>query len=161
MAADALDPRSPPGAVVLSWAARYVGIPFAPCGFDPSGCHCWGIVHLVYRRELGIALPQYDTIAFDDVRAVARRVRDEAALADWTPVVGPRRDFDVVLMATLSTDGAGALRRFAGHVGLAVGATHILHVEQGIDAICVAADHAGLRQRIIGSYRHISEIVAS
>ena len=40
-----------------AWWNRYVGIPFAPGGNGVSGCDCWGLVRLVYRREFRIELP--------------------------------------------------------------------------------------------------------
>ena len=32
---------------------------FSRKGAVETGCDCWGLVCLIYRRELGIALPQY------------------------------------------------------------------------------------------------------
>ena len=37
----------------------YVGVPFQSKGRNETGCDCWGLVCLIYRRELGIALPEY------------------------------------------------------------------------------------------------------
>ena len=37
----------------------YIGIPFANHGRDLVGVDCWGLVTIVYRRELQIVLPDY------------------------------------------------------------------------------------------------------
>lgn len=138
----------------MHWAVRYVGVPFREIGFDLSGCHCWGLVVLVYRNERGIALPRHDTINAEQLLATARAFASSSAVPPWQPVRDDRRDFDVVLMGADEKDGDGVLRRYPSHIGLAVGRNRVLHVERGVDAVCVPSSHWTVCHRIIGAWRH-------
>jgi probable lipoprotein NlpC len=138
----------------MHWSARYVGIPFIDRGYDATGCHCWGLAHLVYHRECGIVLPRHDTITIDQLKERVRAIYTASMMPPWVPVTDECRDFDVVLMAVSAKDDAGRPRRFAGHIGVAVGPRLVLHVERGTDAVCVPVNHFSIRHRLLGVWRH-------
>ena len=119
------------------WAAGYLGIPFAAKGRDRGGADCWGLVRLIYREQLGIMLldaaDAYDAalMAPGATRADLGRLAVIIAAGvapDWReePFFAARV-FDLLLLPI-----AGQ----ACHVALYVGDLHILHVEEGIDAMC-------------------------
>lgn len=150
MAVNARNARPDAGPVPVAveartWAGRYVGIPYVARGFDRSGCHCFGLVHLVYREHLGIELPSHDGIDPSDSLSIARAFRQARLTTPWREVTGPRRDFDLVLMLQGNVPM---------HVGIAVGSRRILHVEEGVCAMCIDAGHPFYRHRIVGTYRH-------
>lgn len=129
----------------MSWAGRYVGIPYVKRGFDRAGCHCWGLVHLVYREQCGIDLPMHEAVIPGDGIAIARAFRKARLLSPWCDVSGDRRDFDLLLMLKGNVPM---------HVGIAVGPRKLLHVEEGTATMCVAAVHPFYRSRIVAAYRH-------
>lgn len=130
--------------VVTHWAAKYIGIPFADLGFDETGCHCWGLVCLVYQRELGITLPRYDLWTAKQLLEAARAFKRDHDLPPWN-AVGARKDFDVVLM-----NARGVMR----HAGVAVGPDRVLHVRQGIRTTCVPQDNYSVAGSIAAARRH-------
>jgi cell wall-associated NlpC family hydrolase len=138
---------------VPGWVGAYVGVPFVERGYDFCGCHCWGLVWLVYRIEHGIDLARDDTVTASDIATFARAVDRSKALPPWQPVDGPRKTYDVVLMAAIERSNDRLYRR-AAHVGIAVGSDRVLHVEKGADAVCVPVDDHSIRNRVLQSYRH-------
>lgn len=121
-------------APLAAWAGDYVGIPFAPKGYDRAGLNCWGLACLVYAERLGIALPRGEE-AYDEkllahgaklpeLRRLARVLN--AGKSDWREVE-QAKVFDVLLLPI-----GDALC----HVALYVGDLHILHVEEGSETCC-------------------------
>lgn len=146
MALSALDQRQTSRSLSVNWATKYVGIPFIKRGFDESGCHCWGLVVLVFRRELGIELPTYGEISATDLMMLASGYQVEHT---WSEVKASLCAFDVVPMTDART------RRLNAHAGVMSSPSHILHVEPGIGAVNMPIDHMMLRDRVIfGAYRH-------
>jgi hypothetical protein len=79
------------------WWEAYRGIPYASRGADRAGCWCWGLAQLIYREQLGIALPAFAGEADE---------QDRIALAEalglrggsWFEVpAGEARVFDLAL----------------------------------------------------------------
>lgn len=133
--------------MIATWAADYIGIPFAEFGRNRLGCDCWGLVRLVYADRLGVDLPSYAA----DYTGTAER--DEinrligGQMSAWRPVGEPAVG-DVVLI------------RIAGracHVGVVVGPDTMLHVEKGTDASIAKLTAPAWARRIDGYYRHESQ----
>ncbi len=137
---------------MTAWLTRYLGLPFLDGGRGPGGCDCWGLVRLVYERELGIELPSYgDTSAHDLMRA-ARAIDAGKDGEAWRPVqAGALQPFDVVVMRY-------AGRRLVGHVGLATGPRSVLHIEEFSAAVHIPLNHWSIRERIACYRRHISRL---
>lgn len=131
----------------MSWSCAYVGIPYADLGRSETGCDCWGLLRLVYGRELGIALPAY-TGAYacaGERREVDALVASEQACGPWRPVAEIRA-FDLLLFRV------GAYR---SHVGVAIDGTRMLHMD-GEDQARVATRLAPRwASRFAGAFRHV------
>ena len=137
------------------WVAPYVGVPFCESGFTRSGCHCWGLVHLIYREVAGIDLPRYDPVLSADHAGCAAEMQAAVDCGPWRAVADRPSDLDVVLMSAIIRD-LGRLRRYACHVGVVVGESHLLHVEPGTESVCIPLNFFSIRRRVIGFYRHAS-----
>lgn len=127
------------------WANDFVGLPWLAGGRSRSGLDCWGIVHLVYREALDIALPSYDG---SDPAALADNAPlfDAAAKEPWRIVpMGDEREFDVGLFRV----GAHPC-----HVGVVTRAGRMLHVQDGCMSRIEHYGHGPWAHRLLGFYRH-------
>jgi cell wall-associated NlpC family hydrolase len=131
---------------------RYIGIPFVESGYSPDGCHCWGLVCLVYALELNVWLPRHDVISAKDLMRIASEVDEQIAAGPWVEVTW-QRAYDVVLMRSVKRVG-NRLIQAPAHFGIAAGPNHVLHVEEGSEAVCVFRSHPSVAGRILGAYRN-------
>ncbi len=125
------------------WWERYIGLPF---GEAPGQVTCWGLVVLVYRRELGIELPLYGEISAHDLIRIAKAMKAGDVDDGWR-VVGVPRAFDVVAMRG-PTGGSAVV-----HVGVMIDHSRMLHVEEASDAAIVPVSHWTVAARITGYRR--------
>lgn len=125
------------------WWERYVGLPFGEAAGQVT---CWGLVVLVYRRELGIELPLYGEISAHDLIRIAKAMKAGDAQDGWR-VVGTPGAFDVVAMR--GPNGGSAVV----HVGVMIDGTRMLHVEEASHAVIVPVTHWTVAARITGYRR--------
>lgn len=133
------------------WVEKYIRIPFVELGFDKEGCHCWGLVCFVYKKELGIDLPKYDNITADQIRAMLLAKDEQIKSGNWLPAVGPYQRMDVIVLTGADDKGRNVER----HVGLYAGNGYVLHVEKGTDSTCDHVDSIMFKQRIRRAYRYV------
>jgi cell wall-associated NlpC family hydrolase len=130
----------------MSWASRYVGLPFKDGGRDFKGVDCWGLVRLVLAQEHGIALPSYGEIGADEIARVAEKIAEESALDPWRQVdKADARAFDVVVMLR---------RKQPVHIGILTTPNTVLHIERKIFAVNLPLDHRSLAARPMLFFRH-------
>lgn len=107
----------------MSWSNKYIGIPQMDMGRSEQGCDCWGLVRLVYARELNIPLPDYlGTYVSPEEQAEIAALIDQAEAnpaRPWQAVDHPA-PFDVLLFRR------GRLR---SHIGVAVSPSLMLHMD--------------------------------
>lgn len=152
MAGDPHHARAASRPLSISWADKYVGIPWSTDGADFSGCNCWTLVRLALRTEHGIELPIYGEVSAIDIARAARRISTDSGTRPWRKVESPH-EFDVALMTARTSSEAGH-RTVPGHVGIMTSATHVLHVWLATDAVAMPINHPRLQQKILGFYRH-------
>jgi cell wall-associated NlpC family hydrolase len=129
----------------MSWANRYVGIPWKEKGRDWDGIDCWGTVYLPYKFERDIALPDYlDWYSTtDELQCIVEAIGQEKC-GQWEKVfrLNEAQAFDVLVMRR------GA---YPSHVGLMVDYRHFLHITRNSDSYIERLDN--VKMRIEGVYR--------
>jgi cell wall-associated NlpC family hydrolase len=133
------------------WAHRYVGLPAAERGREPStGLDCWGLVRLVLAREAGIDAPSWEEAYSGFCSVDDARVLIESVHAGWEEIDVTRGDplqsFDVLLFNGL---------RSALHVGVAVDGETFLHVDPFVTLTAAVERWRGPKweSRMRGVYR--------
>jgi hypothetical protein len=131
------------------WVERYLGIPGIKEGRGFDGCHCYGLVQLVYWEQLEIILPDATGITGDLGPDAVDAINAGLDSPTWRKVEGPVQAFDGVLMLEPTKHGVLPV-----HIGVAVGPTHVLHVRPGGVAVCQSM--RSLTDSIAGVYRHVA-----
>lgn len=132
------------------WTEQYIRIPFVESGFDKSGCHCWGLVYLIYLQEKKVELPKYDIITSSQIRKMIAAKDYEIATGPWVQVIHPE-PLDVAVMRGEDEHG----RMTERHVGVFAGNNHIIHVEKGRDSQCDSMDNLLFRTRVTRIFRYV------
>lgn len=136
------------------WVNEYVGLPFLDRGRSKAGLDCWGLVAMAFKEQLSVVLPGFDTIGAYDAKAVLSAIVRTCKLDEWTSHKKPK-DFDVVIMKSIKRHDDGKVRKLETHVGLVCcDGTRILHIEQGINAMCVPISSPQIKNRITRFMRH-------
>lgn len=131
----------------MSWANRYVGIPFVDRGRDMTGLDCWGLVRIVMREQAGIELPLLAAVPADDPRAISAAIVAETN-SEWSEIDEPQ-ELDVAVLWSVV-----GVRRLELHVGIVAGRRLLLHTEINTGSVCVPFSHPTVRDRISKVYRH-------
>ncbi len=117
-------------------------VPFRPLGRSWQGWDCWGLVWLLHREVLDIALPSYTARydGADDWAALDALIRAE--LSRYRRLAAPQ-------------PGAVAVLRIGGryaHVGVVTGSGRMLHVLRGARTCCERYDGPVWAKRLDGFY---------
>jgi cell wall-associated NlpC family hydrolase len=140
------------------WAAQYIGLRFVEHGRDRDGVDCWGLHRLVLQEVFGCECPSFDTgyagCGRRDVGEIASLIA--SGKAGWHVVAEAPSDGS---LCTLGAERAGdslLIRQYGVpcHVALVAGGGHMLHIEEGIEAVCEPYVERDWRRRIVGIYRH-------
>lgn len=130
----------------MEWTEQYIGIPFAEHGRNREGLDCWGMLRLVYRERLSIALPSYSEryVSTADREELARLIRSE--LSPWRLLPpGAERPYDAILIR---------VRGEPMHVAVVASAGWMLHVLRGAATCLERYDRSLWKHRIKGFYRY-------
>jgi cell wall-associated NlpC family hydrolase len=147
------------------WWEPYLALDHAEGGRDgAAGVDCWGLVRLIYARELGIGLPRYDVISASDAAAIVARMDGEvwAFEGPWAPVQhGFEKPFDVArIMRPAKINGTYV--RLPYHAGVVTRPGHLIHMDRPTGVIEVAfrddghrfLHHYSMPPRDVALYRH-------
>lgn len=151
-----------PTSNVAPWAAKYIGLPYVDEGWDRSGAHCYGLLHLIGRTELGFKLPKLDRVTW----RTARRHGDwpgflaQEKEAGWETLWEKRFDNDRPPPRLKVAAGDGILirnRGIANHCGMVVGAPWFIHAIDEVETSLARYDTDPWKWCIVGFYRWAGE----
>jgi hypothetical protein len=73
----------------MTWARELIGKPWESGARGPDAFDCYGLVHWVYERVLGVSLPPLAGLEAKDVLEVARAFKAESSTWRQTPEPTP------------------------------------------------------------------------
>lgn len=126
---------------------KYKGLVYKPNGRNLDGVDCYGLVRLVYKNELNIDLPSFDT---DYQVSDLERIQD--LIAQY------KEGWEVTQIPTL---GSVVLFRIMGsesHIGIALSDTEFLHVREGMDSVVESLSNAKWKNRVVGYFNYIESV---
>lgn len=128
----------------MSWAKKYVGIPYAKDGRDiNTGLDCWGLVLYVLRDEFGKGIPS----SFWNIKqnTATEIMQFQKECGDWVQVSSPEPG-DVIFY-----------RLFGDyHAGIVVDKQRMLHLVKGSNACLERYNASKWKPRAIGCFRYRS-----
>lgn len=131
---------------------KYLLIPYSDVGTSLDGCNCWGLVSLIYKNELGVILPSYDTNASNH-EAVEKDILEAKTNEDsWLEISGNSLDefftqaklFDIVLLR---------IQGVPWHIGVYLGEKKFIHTLPKIGPSVARLASISWRSRFLGAYR--------
>jgi cell wall-associated NlpC family hydrolase len=140
-----------------AWASKYIGVPFLAGGRTLKGLDCYGLLHVVFKEQLGVDIPEHQDVYYErnpsedghDRQTVGDAI-SMRTLKDWTPIIdGQEKSMD------------GIILRIAGHpihIGLVLVPGIMLHSEFGHDTVVESYRNLKWERRLVGFYRHKSLI---
>lgn len=129
----------------MSWAEKYLTVPFAEKGRSMEGADCWGLVQLIYKQELGIDLPSYlecyETTNDRDV--LGKLIADERG-AKWSEPKSPQ-EYDIIILN---------MRGVPMHVGIVLPGRRMLHCARGVGTVIERYDGLKWQLNVMGFARY-------
>lgn len=132
----------------MTWAQKYIGLPFAEGGRGPQAFDCWGLVRHVLKQECGLEIEPFANIATNDGAAVEAQITAEIGRIDWQEVTEPQA-FDVAVLWVNRP-----FSRTLSHIGLVERPGRLLHVEKDKRTVCVSFRKLGPAFKLERFYRH-------
>ena len=117
------------GQFMSAWSDKYLGIPWRYGGRDREGIDCWGLVSLVYLKELKIELLDFDSIGSSYSNA-CQSYLTSGLMDNWVSRETPI-EYCIVLFNW---------RGEPYHVGVWTQG-HVLHVLESGDSNCIDLDY--------------------
>lgn len=107
----------------MQWVNDYIKTPFVDHGRSEEGCDCWGLVRLIYKKELSIELPSLLDYKDTKDRVTISALVDSEKCIKWCEIDhGKEKTFDVVVFKMLNVPT---------HVGLVYSKGSMIHCEKG------------------------------
>lgn len=131
--------------MIPSWAAKWIGLPYADKGRGPDAWDCWGLVRGVMAAEAGLVLPDYGDTYTQASDHLSVAVAVESGLMQGWQRVTDARALDLLII------------RIAGrpwHCGVIVARGLFLHVPPKSTSCIERLDSPTWARRIGGFYRH-------
>lgn len=127
------------------WYNNYIRIPFAEKGRDEKSCDCWGLVRLIYKKELNIDLPDYlDCYENTLQRDVLSKLINDEKNNKWVVPEQPK-EFDVIILNVFNRPM---------HVGIVTRPGFMIHCSKDINTVHEKYTTMGWKNRVMGFARY-------
>jgi cell wall-associated NlpC family hydrolase len=126
-------------------ALPYLSIPYVYGGRKCDGADCFGLLHLIYKNELGIILPDYPAATKSYQEAAKENIALSHIHEQFELVTSEIKAFDVLLLRQHYNSPPG-------HVGIAIDASTFVHCLGGVGTS--TAKIRRWKSRTVGIYRH-------
>ncbi len=138
------------GQPVPTWAAQYIGIPYALGGRSMDGCDCWGLCVLVIADQFEKNPPRCEGWVWDaktrgDIRRSVGDFMDRVASTLFDPVEPGKEEAGDVILLRISGSPL--------HVGIVAAPGVMLHSAEGADSALERYDGTFWKKRVMGLYR--------
>lgn len=131
----------------MSWASKYIQIPFGEKGRDHNSCDCWGLACIVYKEERGIILPSYTEVyESTNDREILRQTIKSESNQFWQQVKKPE-PFDMVLLK---------MRGIPMHVGIVIDNNNMLHCLKGVGTAIERFNSIKWQSNVMGFWRWVN-----
>ena len=106
--------------------SKYINLPYRLKGRDFKGVDCFGIIWLIYKEELGITLPDFLNVDYDDTwyKNGKNHILNEMGTFNdklWSRAEKPYQLFDGLIFYLSS-------KKIANHCGMYIGDNKVIHV---------------------------------
>lgn len=137
------------GAVsVTHWTRDYIGLPWQFAGRSRDGVDCWGLLWLVYRDVLGIAVASYaqETMDAPEREQIATLLHHDRKISPWSDIQpGSELPFDMAVFRRAGIDS---------HVGIVVEPGRMLHIAHDTESRVERFDQGRWKTRLVAIHRH-------
>lgn len=133
------------------WSRDYIGFPYLRAGRSKEGTDCYGLLWLVYRDVLDIALANYasETVDATERAEIADLIADRARSPWHTLSAGSEREFD---MAVFRRGG------IESHIGIVIEPGRMLHIVERGESHVETYASGRWKAKLVAIHRHASRL---
>jgi len=101
---------------------EYINLPYKNLGRDKLGVDCYGLIKLPYKDKLGIDLPDFTELLYEEGWYRKENHILENIWDDWVEVQYPYKIYDILLFYSYE------LKTVVNHIGILIGEGKFLHI---------------------------------
>lgn len=126
----------------MHWSAKYLGIPYVEGACGETACDCWGLVRMVFQKELGYELPEVTVGKTIDNTPAIRACMDEWKAAE------DYKEYDAVTMRNALGHHIGVVAKVDGEI------VYILHCNEPFSSVMKLSDLQRIGYKDFRIWRH-------
>lgn len=127
----------------MDWLVDYIGTPYRSKGADSDGVDCYGLIHLIYKEQLGISLPDFSEGYTDANNQAEASKTIENGIPEFD-LVTDQKLFDIVILRIMG---------WPCHCGMYIGDNKMLHALEGHATAIESLNSPKWKTRVEGFYR--------
>lgn len=129
---------------------KYINLPFKDLGRDFSGVDCYGLMALIYKEELGLQIPDYTELVFNNNRNNIYGKEDHIISSlgiKWLKVEDYLKPFDILIFNDRKD------KTLTCHVGLYIGSGKFIHALEDKPSQIERLEHPIWKNKYYGALR--------